>query len=59
MNLNIRARRCLENTIYMFDVIVVILNGLYYIAIKLLMRNLLRCLHFDKSLFLEFKEARF
>ena len=34
MNLNIRARRCLENTIYMFDFIVVILNGLYYIAIN-------------------------
>ena len=34
VNLNIRAHRCLGYTIYMFDVIVVTLNGLYYIAIN-------------------------
>ena len=34
MNLNTRANRCLGYTIYMFDVIVVILSGLHYIAIN-------------------------
>ena len=57
VNLNIRAHRCLGNIIYMFDVIVVTLNGLCYIAISKLFIGQEEFV--VMSTFLEFKEARF